>query len=55
VASMAFEGLANPEIAQALYVSRKTIEKHLSAAYRKLGIGTREELPASLTNDAPKE
>jgi DNA-binding CsgD family transcriptional regulator len=44
VARMAAEGLANPEIAQALFVSRKTVEMHLSHAYRKLSIGSRAEL-----------
>ena len=32
---------SNAEIAEALFVSRKTVEKHLGAAYRKLGIATR--------------
>jgi DNA-binding CsgD family transcriptional regulator len=47
-ASMAAQGLANPQIAQALFISRKTVEKRLSEAYRKLGIGSRTELAAAL-------
>ena len=48
VATMAAEGRTNREIAQTLYVSHKTVEKHLSAAYRKLGVNARDELPAVL-------
>jgi DNA-binding CsgD family transcriptional regulator len=48
VARMAAEGLSNREIAQALFVSVKTVETHLSHAYGKLGIGRRDELPTAL-------
>jgi DNA-binding CsgD family transcriptional regulator len=52
VARMAAEGRANPEIAQALFVSRKTVEMHLSRVYRKLDIGSRDDLPAALAGEA---
>jgi ATP/maltotriose-dependent transcriptional regulator MalT len=55
VAGMAAEGLSNREIAESLFVSHKTIEKHLTAAYQKLGIGTRNELADALTSQATKE
>lgn len=55
VAEMATTGLSNRQIAQQLVVSRKTIEKHLSAAYRKLGIGAREELGDALGAGPSKE
>jgi DNA-binding CsgD family transcriptional regulator len=48
VARMAAEGRSNPEIAQALFVTRRTVEVHLTHVYRKLGIASREELPAAL-------
>jgi len=48
VARLAAEGKSNPEIAQHLYVSRKTIESHLSAIYRKLDINSREQLTRSM-------
>lgn len=48
-ARMATEGLTNREIAQALFVTVKTVEDHLGAAYRKLGIGSRTELAGVLT------
>jgi DNA-binding CsgD family transcriptional regulator/tetratricopeptide (TPR) repeat protein len=48
VARLAAEGRSNPEIAQALYVSVKTVETHLSNVYTKLelsGPGARRRLP----------
>jgi DNA-binding CsgD family transcriptional regulator len=48
VAVLAAEGAANKLIAQSLYVTPKTVELHLSSAYRKLGIRSRRELPAAL-------
>jgi DNA-binding CsgD family transcriptional regulator len=44
VAELAAEGRSNPEIAQALYVTRKTVETHLGHVYRKLHISGRAEL-----------
>ena len=44
VAELAAEGLSNPEIAQALFVTRKTVETHLGHVYRKLDISGRGEL-----------
>jgi DNA-binding NarL/FixJ family response regulator len=41
VARLAAEGRSNLEIAQALYVSTKTVETHLSKAYNKLGLSGR--------------
>jgi DNA-binding CsgD family transcriptional regulator len=51
VAEMAAEGLTNRQIAQALFVTEKTIEWHLGQAYRKLDIGSRSELPRALGAD----
>jgi DNA-binding CsgD family transcriptional regulator len=48
VAEMAAGGLTNREIAQALFVTEKTIESHLGQAYRKLDIASRSELPRAL-------
>ena len=36
-------GMSNGEIADALYISKKTVEHHVSAVFSKLGVGTREE------------
>jgi DNA-binding CsgD family transcriptional regulator len=48
VAAMAAEGMGNREIAQSLFVTVKTVENHLGRSYAKLGIHSREELPAAL-------
>jgi DNA-binding CsgD family transcriptional regulator len=48
VADLAVEGMTNKAVAQALYVTPKTVEVHLSNAYRKLEIGSRRELAAAL-------
>jgi DNA-binding CsgD family transcriptional regulator len=48
VASMAAEGRTNKELAQALFVTVKTVEMHLANTYRKLGIRSRAELTDAL-------
>ncbi|MDQ3677781.1 MAG: AAA family ATPase [Actinomycetota bacterium] len=48
IAEMAGGGASNAEIAQALFLTVKTVEMHLTSAYRKLDIHTRRELPAVL-------
>ena len=48
VAELAAQGLSNPEIAQTLFVTRKTIETHLGHVYAKLGISGRGELHLAL-------
>jgi DNA-binding NarL/FixJ family response regulator len=48
VAMLAREGKTNREIAQALFVTPKTVEVHLSNAYRKLGIRSRVGLAQAL-------
>jgi DNA-binding CsgD family transcriptional regulator len=48
VARLAAQGMTNREIAQALYISTKTAEVHLSHVYRKLGISSRSQLTAAL-------
>ena len=50
VADLAAEGLSNRDIAQTLYVTPKTVEVHLTNAYRKLGIGSRRDLQAALAS-----
>jgi DNA-binding CsgD family transcriptional regulator len=49
IADMAASGLSNPEIAQELFLTVKTVEMHLTHAYRKLDIRGRTELEAALT------
>lgn len=46
VASLAAQGRSNREIAEALFVTVKTVEWHLKHAYAKLGAESRRDLPA---------
>jgi ATP/maltotriose-dependent transcriptional regulator MalT len=48
VAGLAAAGLANREIAVTLFLSPKTVEKHVAAAIRKLGVSSRSELQVQL-------
>jgi DNA-binding CsgD family transcriptional regulator len=50
VADLAAEGQSNRDIAQALYVTPKTVEFHLTGVYRKLGIASRAALAAALAD-----
>ncbi|QYN37742.1 AAA family ATPase [Pseudonocardia sp. DSM 110487] len=43
------KGLSNPEVAAALFLSRKSVERHLSTVYRKLGLRSRTELVAHVS------
>ena len=58
IVRLATEGASNPEIAQALFVTVKTVEMHLGNAYRKLGINSRRQLatllpPEKLQGEVP--
>jgi DNA-binding CsgD family transcriptional regulator len=48
VAELAATGLSNREIAESLWVTRKTVELHLGHAYGKLGIRARTQLAGAL-------
>jgi len=48
VAAMAAEGMTNRQIAQALFVTLRTVESHLGRVYQKLGVASRDELPPEL-------
>ncbi len=47
VALRAARGMSNKEIAAALFLSPKTVERHLSSIYRKRGVRSRTELAAT--------
>jgi DNA-binding CsgD family transcriptional regulator len=53
VAQLAADGMSNKEIAQTLFVTIKTVETHLSHAYRKLGITSRARLGTAFPTAAP--
>ena len=48
VAQLAAVGLSNRDIAQNLFITARTVEEHLTHAYQKLAITSREQLPAAL-------
>jgi DNA-binding CsgD family transcriptional regulator/biotin operon repressor len=48
VSTLAARGLSNAEIAERLFVTRKTVEFHLRHSFRKLDIGSRSMLAAAL-------
>ena len=50
VAELAADGLTNKEIAQALFVTMRTVTTHLTHIYTKLAISSRNELPAKLAH-----
>jgi DNA-binding CsgD family transcriptional regulator/Uri superfamily endonuclease len=51
VARLVAAGASNPEIAQALFLSRKTVERHVSNALAKLGARNRVELATLLSSE----
>ncbi|GGO97785.1 helix-turn-helix transcriptional regulator [Wenjunlia tyrosinilytica] len=54
VAEMAVSGLTNQAIADALGVSRRAVEKHLTNCYRKMSTTGRAGLASALENDRGK-
>jgi DNA-binding CsgD family transcriptional regulator len=53
VAQLAADGMSNKEIAQTLFVTIKTVEVHLTSAYRKLETTSRTQLDKALLTPAP--
>ena len=48
IAELVVEGLTNREVADALFVSVKTVEANLSRVYHKMGLGSRRELQRAM-------
>jgi DNA-binding CsgD family transcriptional regulator len=48
IARLAAAGTSNREIAATSFLSVRTVETHLTSAYRRLGIASRRELPEAL-------
>ena len=53
VALLVAEGLSNPGIAERLYVSRRTVESHVSSLLRKLGVPNRVALATLVLQAGP--
>ncbi|NKY39760.1 helix-turn-helix transcriptional regulator, partial [Cellulomonas septica] len=49
VVTLASQGVTNRDIAGQLYVTRRTVETHLTHAFQKLGVRSRAELPDALS------
>jgi DNA-binding NarL/FixJ family response regulator len=47
ISELVAQGQSNKEVAAALFLSEKTVEKHLSRAFGKLGVRSRGELAAA--------
>ncbi|MBW3649341.1 MAG: AAA family ATPase [Actinobacteria bacterium] len=47
VVKLVADGLSNPEIGVRLFISRRTVETHVSHAFRKLGVSNRAQLAAA--------
>jgi len=48
VAHLVAQGLTNRRVAQELFLSPRTVDRHLSAAMRKLGVTTRTALAVAI-------
>jgi DNA-binding CsgD family transcriptional regulator len=53
VAKLVAAGCTNPEVAAKLYISRRTVEDHLTKIYRKLNVRSRTELAHRLGAHTP--
>jgi DNA-binding CsgD family transcriptional regulator len=53
VAALAASGRTNRQVAQALFLSTRTVEANLARVYRKLGISSRAELGAAMVRTQP--
>ena len=53
IALLVSEGRTNAEVGRAVFLSTRTVEYHLSRAYRKLGVASRTELTRRFASASP--
>ena len=53
VTRLAAEGLTNPEIGARMFISKRTVESHLSHVFAKLGVSSRVELAGLVARRSP--
>ena len=53
IALLVSEGRTNAEVGRAIFLSTRTVEYHLSRAYRKLGVASRTELTRRFASASP--
>ncbi len=46
------EGMSNGQIASTLYMSQRSVESHLTKAYREFGVKSRAQLVATLAGQS---
>lgn len=51
VAKLVASGASNPEVAAALFLSRRTVERHISNIFAKLGVRNRTELASRIARE----
>ncbi|HKA83397.1 MAG TPA: helix-turn-helix transcriptional regulator, partial [Acidimicrobiales bacterium] len=49
IVGLVAQGLTNPQIGDRLFISKRTVQTHLSHVFTKLGVSTRAELAATAT------
>ncbi|WP_308103156.1 AAA family ATPase [Streptomyces sichuanensis] len=54
IATLARGGISNREIAEALFITPRTVEMHLTNVYRKLDVRGRADLPRQLAAPGPR-
>ena len=55
VATLAAQGNSNPQIAQQLYITRRTVETRLTHVFQKLDVATRADLTTCFAGAEPPE
>ncbi len=55
IVALVAQGLTNPQIGDRLFISRRTVQTHLTHVFAKLDVATRAELAATATRHRPND